>query len=170
MSEGFEGFVGKLQTYAGVLAMILHLTQDPAEAFIGRMTVENVGRLIRNFLLPHAREFYSQGDESERLRKLSSYVLTCGKARLRLTDLTSNVRECRGQTVLELNERVSPLVAGGWLAPVENGPACRAWDVNRPAIDAQFAERTRVEEERKIAIAHLIGDEAQRRRTNRTGP
>jgi hypothetical protein len=84
-------------------------------------------------------------------------VLTSGKTRLRLADLTNNVRDCRGLTVLAINERVSPLVAGGWLTPIEQGPACRAWDVSRPAIDAQFAERARSEQERKLAVAQLMG-------------
>jgi len=160
LSEGFEGFIGKLAAYAGVFAIILHLIDNPKEVrnFIGRPVVEKVDRVIRNFLLPHAHEFYSQGEgEGERLRKLASYVLTCGKGRLRLADLTNNVRDCRGLTVLAINERVSPLVAGGWLVPIEQGPACRSWDVNRTAIDAQFAERARVEQERKLAIAQLMG-------------
>jgi Protein of unknown function (DUF3987) len=169
LSEGFEGFVGKLAGYAGVLAMILHLAANPKEAvknFIGRPIIEKADRLIRNFLLPHAHQFYGTGEgESERLRKLASYVLTCGKNRLRLAEFTTNVRDCRGKTVLELNRQVSPLVAGGWLAPIEQGPACRAWAVNRATIDAQFAEQCRVEQERKLVIRQLIAAEAQRRRT-----
>jgi hypothetical protein len=161
LSEGFEGFVGKLAGYAGVLTMILHLADNPKEAvknFIGRTVVEKADRLVREFLLPHAHEFYSTGEgESERLRKLASYVLTCGKNRLRLADFTNNVWDCRGKTVLEINQQVSPLVAGAWLAPVEPGPACRAWDVNRAAIDAQFAERCREERGRKRAVAQLMG-------------
>jgi len=161
LSEGFEGFIGKLAAYAGVLTIILHLIDNPKEAvrnFIGRPVVEKVDRVIRDFLLPHAHEFYSQGEgEGERLRKLASYVLTCGRGRLRLADLTNNVRDCRGLTVLAINERVSPLVAAGWLAPIEPGPACRAWNVNRTAIDVQFAERARVEHERKLAVAQLMG-------------
>jgi hypothetical protein len=161
LSEGFEGFVGKLAAYAGVLTIILHLIDNPKEAgrnFIGRGTVEKVDRIIKTFLLPHAHEFYSQGEgESERLRKLASYVLTCGKGRLRLADLTNSVWDCRGLTVLAINERVSPLVAGGWLAPTEQGPACRAWDVNRAAMDAQFAEQRETEQQRKLALAQLMG-------------
>jgi hypothetical protein len=161
LSEGFEGFIGKLAGYAGVLTIILHLIDDPKEAvrnFIGKSVVEKVDRLIRGFLLPHAHEFYSVGEgESERLRKLASYVLTCGNDRVRLADFTTNVRECRGRRVLEVNEQVSPLVAGGWLAPIEKGPTCRAWNVNRAAIDAQFADRCRIEQERKFAIATHLG-------------
>ena len=161
LSEGFEGFVGKLAAYAGVLTMILHLIDNPKEAvknFIGSPVVEKVARLIRDFLLPHAYEFYNTGEgESERLRKLASYVLTCGKDRLRLAEFTNNVWDCRGKSVLEINQQVSPLVAGAWLVPIEPGPACRAWNVNRAAIDAQFAEQRETEQQRKLALAQLMG-------------
>jgi hypothetical protein len=161
LSEGFEGFVGKLAAYAGVLTIILHLLDNPREAvrnFVGKTVVEKIDRLIRDFLIRHAAEFYSVGEgESERLRKLASYVLTCGKDRLRLAEFTNNVWDCRGKTVLEINQQVSPLVAGGWLLPIEQGPACRAWDVSRTTIDTQFAQRCRVEQERKLAMAATLG-------------
>src|SRR5262249_1026047 len=73
LSEGFEGCVGKLKSYAGVFRIILHLIDNPNDVrnFVGRPVVEKVDRITRNFLLPHAREFYSQGEgEGERLRKL----------------------------------------------------------------------------------------------------
>jgi hypothetical protein len=171
VSDGFEGFIGKLATYAGVFTIILHLADNPKQAvenFIGRELVQKVDRLVRDFLLRHAWEFYSVGEgETERLRRLASYILTCGRDRLRLTDITSGVRECRGRTVIKINQQVSPLVAGGWLSPAEQGPACRAWDVNRAGIDARFAERARIEEERKLAIRQLIEAEAARRRQAR---
>jgi hypothetical protein len=68
--------------------------------------------------------------------------------------------------VREVNEQVSPLVAGGWLDPIGVGPACRAWDVNRAAIDAQFADRCRVEQERKNTIRQLIKNAAAKRRAS----
>jgi hypothetical protein len=36
------------------------------------------------------------------------------------SDLTSNVADLRGLTVDEFNERLSPLIAGGWLDPVKS--------------------------------------------------
>src|SRR5262249_23239463 len=63
LTEAFEAHVGKLKAYAGVLAMILQLVDNPKEAIrlcaIGRQTDEKVDRLIKSFLLPHACEFYS---------------------------------------------------------------------------------------------------------------
>jgi len=165
LAEGFEGFVGKLAGHAGSLTLIFHLANNPKEAvrnFIGRNMIENIDRLIRNFLLPHAHQFYSVGEgEAERLRKLASYILTGGKARLRLTDLSSDVWDLRGKDVLQINQRVSPLVAGGWLLPTELGPVCRAWDVNRAAIDSQFAERMQKEHDRKHTLSQLMGERAR---------
>src|SRR5262249_4703097 len=143
LAAGFEGFIGKLASYAGVLAVILWLSVNPKEAVrhiaIGRQTVEKACRIIKDFLLPHAHEFYSLGEgEPDRLPQLASYVLTCDLDRVRLADLTNNVWDCRGKDVREINQRVSPLVAGAWLFPVEQGPACRAWNVNRAGIDKQF--------------------------------
>src|SRR5262249_30584118 len=124
---------------------------------IGRQTVEKAGRIITDFLLPHAYDFYglSEGG-TDRLRKLASYVLTCDLDRIRLADLTNNVRDCRGRDLREINQRVSPLVAGAWLAPIELGPECRAWTVNRALIDQQFAARLKIERDSKTALQRLL--------------
>jgi hypothetical protein len=162
LTEAFEGHIGKLKAYAGVLSIILHLVTHRSEAVkltaIGRPSVEKAARLIKEFLLPHAYEFYSRCEgEGEQLRTIASYILTCGKNRLRLADFTNNVRACRGRKVLEINQQVSPLVAGDWLAPTEPGPVCRAWNVNRAVIDQQFAARMASERQSKSAIVQLLG-------------
>src|SRR5262249_59939591 len=103
------------------------------------------------------RELYSRSEgETDRLRRLAGYVLCCGKDRLRLADFTNNTRDCRVKKVLEINESLSPLVAGEWLFPIDTGPACRAWNVNRNAIDQQFAKRMVLEQERRQAVVQLL--------------
>ena len=160
LPDGFEGFVGKLAGTAGALVIILHLMNEPAKAvknFVGGTVVENVRRLVMNFLLPHAHEFYClQTGENDRLRKLAGYILLSGLERVRLADLTNNVRDCRGKTVQEINQKVSPLVAGGWLAPADPGPACRSWTVNRRGIDQQFAARMASVRQSRGAFVQLI--------------
>jgi Protein of unknown function (DUF3987)/Primase C terminal 2 (PriCT-2) len=161
LTEAFEGHIGKLKAYAGVFTLILHLIGNPTEAMkltaIGRPAVEKAARLIKEFLLPHAYEFYGRCEgEGEQLRKIASFVLTCGKNRLRLADFTNNVRDCRGKKVVEINQQVSPLVAGDWLTPIDHGPACRAWRVNRDIIDKQFAARMASERQSKGAIIQLL--------------
>jgi hypothetical protein len=171
LDAGFQTFVGKLDGVAGSLALILHFAQhlatdpeclqrlgsgicDPVDA----STVENVRRLMLDCLLPHAREFYCGAGTTggERLRRLASWILTCGKDRILASDLTSNVAECRGLTLPDLHERVSPLVACDWLRPVNNSPGCRCWFVN-PQVRIQLAERARMEEAQKAALAELMG-------------
>jgi hypothetical protein len=121
-------------------------------------TVDKVRRLVLDFILPHAREFYCGAGTTggEKLRRLASWVLTSGKDRIVASDLTSNVAECRGLTLHDVNERVSPLVACGWLDPIDNNPLCRSWAVN-PQVRAQLAERARTEEAQKAALAQLMG-------------
>jgi hypothetical protein len=69
--------------------------------------------------------------------------------------LTTNVRDLRGLTLIEINERVSPLVAGGWLEPTDKTPTCRVWTV-APQVHVQLAERAKSEAGRKTALAALI--------------
>jgi hypothetical protein len=159
LSEGFQTFVGKLHGVAGTLALILHMAHDPqngATYAVEERTVENVRRLIINFILPHAYEFYCGADTAgERLRRLASYILTSGKSRILASDLTANIADFRGLTLIEVNQRISPLVAAGWLSPADKTPVCRVWDV-APEVHRQLAERAKSEEARKGRLAELM--------------
>ena len=160
LASGFQSFVGKLRGLSGSLALILHMAHDPqtgAADPIGEQTVENVRRLTLDFILPHAFEFYRAGEsEGERLRRLASWILTANKTRIVASDLTTNVADFRGLTLVQVNERVSPLVAGGWLQPADKTPGCRSWIVT-PQVHIQLAERAKTEEVRKRALAILMG-------------
>jgi hypothetical protein len=136
--DGFQAFVGKLAGYAGRLALILHMAADPEAGgtyAIGETTVENVKRLVLNFILPHAFVFYRTAEsaaDGDRLKKIASWVLTSGKTRIVASDLVKNIRDLRGLGLFDLNRQVSPLVAGGWLEPGE-----------RPAKDFTMISLTR---------------------------
>src|SRR5262249_54398816 len=155
ISKGFQAFIGKLAGYTGSLAIGLHLTEFPNERFVGGTVAGNVVRLVREFLIPHAYEFYGVGETGDQFKRLASYVLTCGKDRILASDLTTNIRDFRGLSLFEVRERASVLVAGGWLDPVDHTPTCRAWKVN-PAVTLRFAEQARKEEERKRRIIETI--------------
>ena len=125
-------------------------------------TVQNVRRLVIDFVLPHALEFYRASEtatDGERLRRIASWILTSGKTRILASDLTTNVATCRGLTLLELQQRVSALVAAGWLLPADNTPGCRAWQV-APLVHQQFAERAKDEDARMGK--HRASDRPQR--------
>jgi Protein of unknown function (DUF3987)/Primase C terminal 2 (PriCT-2) len=159
LASGFQTFVGKLPGIAGRLTLLLHMAADPNEGAlfpVEESTVANVRQLIVEFIVPHAFEFYGKAEDgSERLRKLASWLLTCGKNRFVASDITSNVREFRGLDLFDVNKRLSPLVAGGWIEPQDRTPANRAWAIN-PAVLRQFEKQTQVEAARKEEIVRLI--------------
>jgi hypothetical protein len=169
LAAGFQSFVGKLHGIVGTFALILHMAHDPqrgATEAVNESTAENVCKLVLDFIMPRAYQFYAGGEsvDGERLRRMASWILTSGKDRILASDLTTNIRDCRGLTLAELNDRVSPLVAGGWLAPESIIPRqCRAWEL-APQVRLQLAERIKTEEARKAAVREvMMSDFAARR-------
>jgi hypothetical protein len=159
LAPGFQSFVGKLHGVAGSLALILHMAHDSQAAVepISERIVGNVRKLVIDFILPHGFEFYRAGEaEGDRLRRLSSWILTSGQPRILASDLARNIADFRGLTLMQINERVSPLVASGWLLPADPTPVCRAWTVSAQ-VHTQLAERAKTEEARKQVIADLMG-------------
>jgi hypothetical protein len=162
LADGFQAFVGKLPGYAGRLALILHMAADPqtgATYAVDETTAVAIRRLILDFIVPHAFVFYRTAEsdvEGDRLRKLAGWILTSGRTKIRASDFPANIRELRGLTVFDLNKRVSPLVAGGWLEPAESGPLCRAWTVN-PAVASLFETRRQQENARKAQVRETMG-------------
>jgi Protein of unknown function (DUF3987) len=160
-ATGFQSFVGKLHGLTGSLALILHLAHDPHNAAaepVDEYTVDNVRKLVLEFILPHAFEFYrGAGDvtDGDRLRVLASWVLTSGKQRFVASDFTTNVWDCRGLTLPQVNERVSPLVAAGWLEPADNTPVCRSWKITGQ-VHIALAEQAKREAARKAALAAMF--------------
>src|SRR5262249_53662706 len=104
LADGIQAFVIKLREVAGSLALILHLTSEPAPAApVDDDTVAAAERIVRKFILPHAVEFYGLGVSwQERLQRLASFILTCGKTRIVASDLTANIRDMRGLTLKEV--------------------------------------------------------------------
>jgi hypothetical protein len=163
LADGFQGFVGKLAGIAGSLALILTVTANPGlsrapGSQISAPVIEDITRLVFDFIVPHAFEFYRTADRAsggDRLQRVASWILTSGKQRILPSDLTVNVSDLRGLGLWDLNQRISPLVAGGWLASQEPGPVAKAWTVNRK-VHELFSARTQDEEARKSTIATLM--------------
>lgn len=168
VTAGFQGFIGKLAGLSGSIAILLHMIGDPRRAAFQEVTagtVEKAHAVVRDFVLPHALEFYRTSEATtngDRLQRICSYILTAGKSRIVQSDLTTNVASFRGLSVSEVNERLSPLVAGGWLTQEKPGPVANAWVVS-PDVAAQFAERSREEAARKAAMADLMQSPRRRR-------
>ena len=159
IAQGFVGFVGKLAGYAGSLALILHLISAPVGTLlVYRQTVENVKKLLLEFILPHAREFYRTADTvtgGDRIQRIASWIVTSGVKVVTARDLTRNVTGMRGLGIRDIHARVSPLVAGGWLVPDRPVPENTRWHVT-PTVARQFEARKREEERRKAELARLM--------------
>ena len=95
-------------------------------------------------MLPSAARVYTAtgggGNDIEATRSVASYILAKHKTRVLASDLTRNVRVCRGQTLKQVQDLVSPLVAGGWLIP-EDIHFTSMWAVD-PGVHAEFAAQT----------------------------
>ena len=161
LAPGFQSFAGKLPGMAGSIALILHMAANPGQGGtvrVERGTIEAVREIVVDFILPHAFEFYRSTEtqtDGDRLKRLASWILTSGKDRIVPSDLASYVSGFRGLGLSEVAQRLSPLVATGWLAPEGNDPIARAWRVE-PAVRAQMAEQQQIEEARKAAMATLM--------------
>jgi hypothetical protein len=161
VSSGLPGFIGKLAGLAGSLAIILHLIENPivnASEEVQVDTIANVERLIKEFILPHAFIFYRTAEDAtggEKLRRLASWLLTKERKRFVASDLTTGVAGFRGLSLADINERLSPMVAGGWITPEKITPSAFSWIVN-PAIYEQFKERAAKEARRKEELAKLM--------------
>jgi hypothetical protein len=157
---GFQGFARKLHGTHARLALILHLMDRPELEMdqVPDATIERAGRLVLQFLLPHARNFYSTlpGAGVARARDIGGWLLTKAASRVRASDVTSSVKACRGMGSKQLAEALDPFVTGGWLEPEEPFPSNRAWAVN-PNLRTAFAQRTKDEADRRASIRALIG-------------
>jgi Protein of unknown function (DUF3987) len=162
LTQGLSAFVGKLPGIFGSLALILHVAdhcRSPISLTVGRGVAERAALIVREFILSHASEFYRSADtktNGDRLKAIASWILVASLTRIRAADLTANVSSCRGLALWDLNQRVSPLVAAGWLEAEERGPVTRAWKVN-PEVFRQFQERAAEEEKGKARLAALMG-------------
>jgi hypothetical protein len=159
---GFQGFCGKLHGTLARLALILHLLEDPDPELtvISPDTVLRADHLLRDFVLPHAVDFYSTlaHDRVERTRDIAGWLLTSAPVRLRASDFGKYVRPCRGLSLAELNEALDPFVTGGWLEPKIPFPTNREWKLDvrvRSAMAHRIAAATARRDEKRQMFERL---------------
>src|SRR5262249_40968877 len=126
---------------------------------IDAATASHVRNIVLDFILPHAFEFYRTAESttnSDRLKPLASWILTSDQTIITARDMSRNVACRRGRSLFDLNKYISPLVAAGWLDPVDRTPVNRAWRIS-PNVAHQFAKQREVEDKRKALVAQLMG-------------
>jgi hypothetical protein len=154
---GFQGTCSKLHGTHARWALILHLLDNPDSELIPQTTVERAAILIREFLLPQARDFFANltGSPQQRLRDAAGWILTRAPMRFLASNLTAGVWACRGISTKDLGDLLDPLVTGGWLEPEAPFPGNRAWIIN-PILRAAFAARAETESARRDEARRLF--------------
>lgn len=161
LGESFLSFLGKLAGVHGSLMLVLHLAADPREAAYRPVTGDTAkaaSRILREFAIPHALALYqtsADGVDWDYLRGLASFVLTARKDRFTVSDFTSGVHALRGRSEWEVAQKVSALVAGGWLTTEDVRGVVKAWNVV-PGLRDVMAERRRDEAERKANAVRAL--------------
>ncbi len=166
-SDAMANFVNKMAGVAGNLTLLLHIAANSETLWrpVSRRTVERVDQLIREYILPHAMEFYrviGTGWNGEQLRKITSYILTSGKTEFRPSDFTRNVAPLIGMGLFDLTRALSPLVAVGWFDLDNRKPTAPRWKLC-PGVAEAMKERREIEEREKQALAKLMNSSRRKR-------
>ena len=166
LGGAFTSFIGKLHGLWGRIALVLHAASRAPERGvmverIDLVTAQRATRLVFEFIVPSAARVYvamgGGAGKGEPVKDVAGYILTKKLDRLLASDLTRNVRCARGLGLVEVQRLVSPLVAGGWLAPEKDHGGNNAWIVNA-AVHEQFAARAEREAARRAAVRSLLVD------------
>lgn len=138
--EAFQSFVGKLDGVWGNLCLLLHVVWGvPVAQPISAGTAAMASTLIKEFIVPHGLAFYRSiaGNAQEGHRAIGAFLAKFEDGRILTRDFSRGPRCLRGLTIEEVQNQISPFVAGGWLEPETPGPYCNAWTVN-PAVRGAF--------------------------------
>jgi hypothetical protein len=154
---GFPAWARKMHGQHARLALTLHLMEAPAEEQIADDVVERAGRLMLEYLLPNAYVFYCALPDSglALLRSAAGWLLTKAPTRFTAAHVQRGVAGCSGKPLKFIQNTLDPLVAGGWLEPETEYPTNRAWMLV-DGVREVFAERGKVERERRAALAALV--------------
>jgi hypothetical protein len=154
---GFQGTCNKLHGTHARYALVLHLLDDPSQEVIPTATVERAGRLIRNYLLPQARDFFASlsGSVFRQVQDVAGWILVRASPRFLASDVTAGVRSCRGIGSKQLGEILDPLVVGGWIRPETNIPNNRAWIVDGQ-LKAAFPEQCKAQAQRREEVYKML--------------
>ena len=170
--QAIETFNGKLAAHIGkydglfgrlcvTFHCIEHAHHSRIPEFVTAETAERVAKFMHQFLLPHAFAFYSGvlrlADDHDRLVNVAGYILTRGMQRLTNRDVQAGCRTMRKLERHDIEAVFEQLDALGWVTRTP-GPRLTDpphWIVN-PVVHVKFAERARVEAERRQRVRAII--------------
>ena len=153
----FASFCGKLPGLWGRLCLVL--AQMEGMPFSVSEKTANMARVLvmQSALVNAGRVAMAQGGDvnSENAQAIAGYILAKKKTRVLASELSRDVWVCRKQSVLVVQQMLSPLVAGGWLTPITPGSGNTGWHV-ADGVHEVFADRARREVDRRAAARDAI--------------
>lgn len=170
LPSGLRSHLGKWSGLFARLLLVYHAIECverrvyPTEVEVSGETADQVDRLMRRFLLPHALAYYTDvlgaSGDLEHARWVAGHILSKGLQSISNRDLVQAYKQWRGlddwrrQRVMQLLEDMS------WVAPVtdEGRPSKRGvtnWSVN-PDVHGHFQQMAVEEGERRDRIRSEI--------------
>lgn len=146
LGGAFTSFLGKLNGIWGRLALVLHAADQQAiPGEVSGAHAQGASAVVDYLIKSGARVYLAMGAPGsgkgpQPIKEIAGYILVKKSQRLLASDLTRNVRLCRGLSLEDIQKALSPLVAGNWLNPEKPFPNNNAWTVN-PEVHEQFAPR-----------------------------
>lgn len=163
LGGSFSSFLGKLAGLWGRLTLVLHAIQPGMSMdVVSARHAEAATHIVVRYIIPSAARVYvSMGSPTADIsvtRDIAGFILVKKLDRIVASDLSRNVRSTRRATLPEIHRAVSPLVAGGWLAPEKDHGGNNAWTVN-PRVHELLAHRAASEEGRRAHLRQFIAGE-----------
>jgi hypothetical protein len=167
INRKLAGHIGKYNEIFARLCIVWHRIEHAhsynLEAVISEQTALRVESFLHRFLLQHALAFYvgmlGMADNHDRLVAVAGYILSRKLKKITRRDVAHGDRTMRGLEKHQTDIVLDQLEALGWLfkdPPIRTGGAPH-WHVN-PEVHARFAERGKMEAERRSAARKMIAE------------
>jgi hypothetical protein len=174
LGPGFRTFASKGHGLWGRVTLVLHHVfhaKGAVPEIIDLDAAELAEELLFGQVIPCGMELYKWlGASSGNItltQSVASYLLADDEPRYVFSDFAPNVHECRGKTLKQVQEAVSPLEAYGILSR-EDHPRGYSWVIN-PQFRIQFAARRAQQEVDRAQLRDAISEAAERRRAEKRG-
>lgn len=166
LPSGLRSHLGKWSGLFARLLLVYHAIEcaedriHPCDELVSQQCAEQVERLMRGFLLPHAIAYYTDilgaSGDLEHARWVAGHILSKGVATVSNRDLVQSYKQWRGMDDWGRQRVMQVLEDAGWVWPfAEDGKPARrgasTWVVNGH-VHQVFAQRAADEAERRGRI------------------
>jgi hypothetical protein len=163
--DSFGSFCGKLGRNFLAITLLLHaceVVEERAGATepVALETAQRAERIVRNFILPHARAFYSDDRALNDARGIAAAIVRLPGPRITLRELMRTTRALRDLDAAEVQRKLFPFIAHEWITPVSTSPGNNKW-TKAAGLAERFAQELQSHTEAMKRIRDSIQAAAQ---------